>query len=252
MKDFLQLSGKRILVTGASSGIGKATAIELSRQGANVVITGRDEHRLSQTYEELEGTGHTMVVADLVDFSSYDEMFQQFTKEGKLSGMIHCAGLGKPVPIKVMSESSMKEIFDINFFSFMFLVKYYLKRKNSEKGSIVAVSALNAHMPGKCLSLYAASKAALESAVKTLAFDLIDKGVRINCVVPGPISTPMYHDGKDRYKGSDGENVATMVVDRNLGLGKPEEVANAILFLISEASSFVTGRSYFVDGGRLV
>lgn len=252
MKDFLRLSGKHILVTGASSGIGKTTAIELSRQGAHVVITGRDEQRLTQTFEQLEGMGHTMVVADLVDFSAYDTMFRHFTEKGKLSGMIHCAGLGKPVPIKVMSEKSMKEIFDINFFSFMFLVKYYLKRKYSEGGNIVAVSALNAHMPGKCLSLYAASKAALEAAVKTLAFDLMDKGVRVNCVVPGPISTPMFQEGLERYRGSSEQLEGSMVKDRNLGIGHPEEVANAILFLMSEASSFVTGRSYFVDGGRLI
>lgn len=250
--DFLNLSEKHILVTGASSGIGKETAIKLSRQGAKLVITGRDKLRLSQTYEQLQGTGHTMVVADLVDFSSYDTMFQSFTHNSKLSGMVHCAGIGKPVPIKVISEKIMKEIFDINFFSFVFLVKYFLKRKYSEGGNIVAVSSLNAHKSDKCFSLYAASKAALEVAVKNLAFDLIDKNIRINCVVPGPVSTPMYNEGLERYKGSCTQATVGMVEERNLGLGTPEQIANVILFLLSDSSSFVTGQSYFVDGGRLV
>ena len=244
MDNFLKLGGKRVLVTGASSGIGKATAIALSEQGAKVIIIGRRENELNNTYQQLYGDGHVMIVADLTEFDRYTEIFKLATQQGKLDGLVHCAGLAKPVPAKMVSEKMIKETFDVNFVAFMELVKHFIKRKNSERGSIVAVSSYLANRPHMCMSIYAASKGALDSAVKSLAYEFLDKNYRVNTVVPGWVETPMVTDSAKVYE-------TNVVEEPSLGVAQPSDIANAILFLISDVSRYVTGRSYYVDGGRL-
>lgn len=244
MDNFLNLEGKRIIVTGASSGIGRSTAIALSQQGAEVVIIGRREDELLKTFHNLSGNKHVMIVADLTDYNSYNDIFNQATQVGKLDGFVHCAGLAKPVPAKMLSEKLIKETFDINFVSFMELVKHFIKKKNSEKGSIVVVSSQLAYSPHKCMSIYAASKGAVDSAVKSLAYELLDKNYRVNSVVPGPVETPMAMQSTQVYEANIQEGIS-------LGMAQPVDIANAIMFLLSDVSRYVTGRSYFVDGGRL-
>lgn len=244
MEDFLKLGEKRILVTGASSGIGRETAIQLSRYGAKVIAVGRREDKLDDLIQELSGDGHKKIVFDLTDLENYQQLFSESVEDGSLDGLVHCAGIAKPVPVKMVSQFFIKETFDINFVSFMELMKYFTKRKISKGGSVVAVSALAAHSPRKCMSIYAASKGALESAVKSLAYELIDKNFRLNTVVPGPVMTPMAVETTAVYENN-------TVEDKSLGIAEPVDVANAILFLLSDVSRFVTGRNYYVDGGRL-
>lgn len=244
MEDFLKLGGKRIIVTGASSGIGRETAIQLSKYGAQVIAVGRDSDKLEDVMRHLSGEGHKKIAFDLREFENYSAMFSEAAEDGLLDGLVHCAGIAKPVPAKMLSEFFIKETFDINFVSFMELIKYFIKRKYSRGGSIVAISAVNAHNPQKCMSIYAASKGALEAAVKSLAYELIDKKYRINTVIPGPVDTPMARETREMYESNIKEG-------DSLGLAEPEDVANAILYLLSDVSQFVTGRNFYVDGGRL-
>lgn len=244
MPDFLNLRNKRVLVTGASSGIGRETAIQLSEYGAKVIAIARDEKKLFELLQCLVGTGHEMIPFDLREFENYREIFEKAAENGQLNGMVHCAGIARPVPVKVLSEFFIKETFDINFVSFMELVKYFTKKKYSKGGSIVGISALNAHRPQKCMSVYSASKGALEAAIRSLAYELIDKNFRVNAVVSGPVNTPMASETNVVYENH-------IFEDKSLGLAEPIDIANAILFLLSDASKFITGREFYVDGGRL-
>jgi NAD(P)-dependent dehydrogenase (short-subunit alcohol dehydrogenase family) len=247
MSDIMNLKGKRILVTGASSGIGRAASILISQLGGQVILVGRNEQRLQETYHQLDGTGHLAISFDLCVFDKYSELFREILSEGdKLSGFVHCAGVAKVIPIRVVSYKAIMSTMEINYVSFMELVKYYCKGKISCGGSIVAVSAINAHYPQKCMSVYAASKGAVEMAVSSLAVELYEKDIRINTVVPGPIKTPMSAKFNEIAEGE--ENI----VGRQLmSMGEPEDVANMIVYLLSDMSKFITGRNFFVDGGRL-
>jgi len=243
----MSLEGKRILITGASSGIGRETAIMASKLGAKVVLMGRDEKRLAESLGMLEGNGHTVISLELKNYEEYSEAFKQIRKSGeKLSGLVHCAGIAKVIPIKVASAQSIHEMFDVNFISFMELVKHYSKKTNSEGGSIVSISAINAHYPQKCMSIYAATKGALEMASASLAVELFDKDIRVNTVVAGPIATPM----AETFGETSGEE--SNIVGRQLmSLGTPGDIANMVTYLLSDAAKFITGRNIYVDGGRL-
>ena len=243
--DFLNLKGKRILVTGASSGIGRELALFLDKQEAIVILVGRDEARLNETRMKMSGADHVVYPLDLTEFASYKRVFEEITKEGLLYGMVHCAGIAVPIPIKMMTPNQIKQTFDINYVAFMQLASYFVKRKYSKGGSIVAVSALSAHRPQKCMSVYAASKGAIEAAVKSLAYELMTKGYRVNTVIPGPIATEMAETSSEIY----GSNIPE---DITLGMGQPKDVVNGIAYLLSDASRFITGREIYIDGGRLV
>lgn len=247
MKNPMDVSGKRVLVTGASSGIGRATAVLLSQLGASLVLMGRDKGRLKETSQMLSGDGHTAISLELTDFDKYPLVFKEIHNTGdRLSGLVHCAGIAKVIPLKVISASNIHEMFDINFVSFMELVKHYSKKTNSLGGSVVCLSAVNAHYPQKCMSIYAATKGALEMAVSSLAVELFEKGIRVNAIIPGPIATPM----ADSFGEISGEE--SNITGRQLmPFGEPEDIASMASYLISDAAKFITGRKFYVDGGRL-
>lgn len=247
MKNPMDVSGKRVLVTGASSGIGRATSVLLSHMGAELVLMGRNEERLEETRQMLKGDGHIAISLELTDFDKYAEVFKEIRETGdKLSGLVHCAGIAKVIPIKVVSTASIHEMFDVNFVSFMELVRHYSKKTNSAGGSIVCLSAINAHYPQKCMSVYAATKGALEMAVSSLAVELLEKDIRVNAVIPGPIATPM----ADSFGEISGEE-SNIVGRQMMPMGEPEDIANMTAYLISDAAKFITGRKFYVDGGRL-
>lgn len=244
MEDYLKLCNKRVMVTGASSGIGRATAIALSRQGAQTILIGRNKEGLEETIGRMKEGVHVSIDADLKDFTQYEAIFKKATEGGKISGLVHCAGVVEVIPAKVITYQKMLDMFHINFFAFMELIKYFTKKRFSDGGSIVAVSALSAHQGRKGMSVYSASKGALEAAVRSLSFELIDKGFRVNAVVPGPVATPMAVKSEQDF--------GFRVEERaSLGIANPEDIANTILYLLSDASGFVTGRNCFVDGGRI-
>lgn len=250
MLDKRSFSGRRILVTGASSGIGRAVAILLGQLGGQIVLTGRRAEELSRTLSEMDGTGHCCVSFNLCDLDSYDNFMRQCCEGGKLDGLVHCAGIAKPLPLKTLLPAAITETMDTNFTSFMLLTKYLSRKKYTNDGaSLVAVSAVNAHYPVKCMSVYAASKAALEAAVRTLALELYpNRKLRINALVVGPVATPMtgVAEGDLSLVGTQSE-----IVPNLMGIASPDDIAKMAAVLLDSTSSYVTGRNFYVDGGRL-
>lgn len=244
--DLMNLQNRKILVTGASSGIGRAVSILASQLNASVVLCGRNEGALEKTMAMMNHPEkHHSISFDVKEFEAYDEVFREAVSDGiLLDGLVHCAGIAKVTPVRMMTPSIIKEIMETNFYSFMSLVNAYAKKKYSCGGSIVAVSAANTHYPQKCMSVYAASKAAVEASVKTMALELAAQKIRINCVAPGAVNTPMMQVSSE-------EALQKILEKQLLGAGKPEDIANVIAFLLSDASSFITGRCVYADGGML-
>lgn len=244
------LTGKIILVTGASSGIGQATAIECSKLGASVVITGRNKERLEQTYNNLDVSqshNHQMLVADLTD----DDSLELFVKQlPSLDGVLSNAGVqSSPYPIKFIKDDIMHNVFDANLFSHVKLARDLHKKKKLNKNAsyvfTASIGGVVAHVIGN--SVYDMTKSAINAFAKSCAVDFSSRGIRCNAVCPGMIMTPMT---KPEGALSDADYQKDIEDHYLLGrYGQPEEVAHVIAFLLSDASSFMTGASVMVDGG---
>ena len=245
------LENKTILVTGASSGIGKATAIECAKLGATVVITARNEQRLSCVLAELDtsyGQQHKMVVADFSTNQGVEHLVSELTA---IDGISSNAGMAiGNKPIKFITEDDMFAIMQTNTYSHIMLIKALSKKKVLNKGAscvfTASIGGIKSHGPGN--TTYGISKAALESFAKYAAIELSVRGIRCNCVSPGMIETPLINLDAvtDQDKAVDAEKY---LLKR---YGKPQEVALTIAFLLSDASSFITGTSIVVDGGYIV
>jgi len=245
----IDLSGKNIIVTGASSGIGKGIAIYLSRLGANIIMVARNETRLKETYDELEPGSHSYHLMDLNNLEKIESMMDNICRDGlKLNGLVHAAGISMTMPLQFLKISDVTNIMSVNFYSFLELVKHFSKRKyNDNGGSIVAISSISSKVAARGLTAYCASKGALESAIRALALELAPKGIRINSVAPGMIETQIYAGLKELVNNKDFED--RLKKRQFMGIGKPEDVAGATAFLLSDASRFITGTSMVVDGG---
>lgn len=247
----MDLTGKNILVTGASSGIGKVIAIFLSRVGANIIMAARNEEKLKETFDELEPGDHSYYLIDLNNLDEIERMIDTVCNDGrKLNGLVHSAGTSKTVPLQYLRLSDLKSIMTINFYSFLELVNHFSNRKyNDNGGSIIAISSISSRVGAKGLTAYCASKGALESAIRPMALELAAKNIRINSIAPGMIKTPMYDDLTEIVNNKNFE--ADIKKRQILGLGKPEDVAYTAAFLLSDAAKFITGTSIIVDGGYL-
>ncbi len=247
----MDLSNKNILVTGASSGIGKAIAIYLSKLGANIIMVARDENRLKETYDELEAGNHSYYLMDLNNLNQIGSFMAKIcSNDLRLNGLVHSAGISVTTPLQYLKLSELSNIMSINFYSFIELVKHFSKRNyHEDASSIVAISSISSMVGARGLTAYCASKGALESAVRAMALDLAPKKIRINTVAPGMIKTPIYSDLKEIVNNSDFEN--ELKERQFMGLGSPEDVACATAFLLSDASKLITGTSLTVDGGYL-
>ena len=238
------LKGKTILVTGASSGIGKATAIECSKMGATVAITGRNEQRLSETYGQLEGHGHFKLVADL---KVEDELTELTNNLPEIDGLVNVAGTVKTLPFQFVNRAELINIFDVNFFAPVLMSQKIIKAKKLKKrSSIVFISSIDGPMVAHIgNSMYAASKGAVSAIVKNMALDLAAKKIRVNCVLPGMTETPLINIDSITEE----QLAADMKLYPLKRYGKPEEIAYAVIYLLSDASSWVTGSNLLIDGG---
>lgn len=238
------LENKTILVTGASSGIGKATAIECSKLGAKVVVTGRNEERLNQTLAELEGEGHQAIVVDLSSEEGINVLVDQCPQ---IDGLVNNAGSTIMVPTQFISREKLMQVLEVNTVAPIMLTQQLLKKKKLGKGASVvitdSISGVNIASPGNVL--YSTSKAAISGFVKNAALDLSVKNIRVNAVCPGMIDTHILDNG----------SVTTEDVEADMKkyplkrYGRPEEVAYAIIYFLSDASGFTTGSSLVIDGG---
>ena len=244
----MSLEGKRILVTGASSGIGRACAIMASELGATVILTGRNEHALNETLMNMEKTLQHVIVPGDLNSEGFVKSLPE--KTGAIDGMVHSAGIGPMCPVGLLSREQIKDVLDINYTSFLGLMCCYSKRKNrNEHLSVVAVSSVSALAGWGGVVAYCGSKGALSASVRALAVELASKKIRVNAVCPSNIRTPMYEAG-----AMDMNNEASMknlLLKQPLGLGEPEQVAAPVCFLLSDASSFITGINMPVDGGYM-
>lgn len=238
------LSGKTILVTGASSGIGQATAIECSKLGAKLVITGRNAERLQETMNQLEGEGHQQVIAEL---TNGDELDRLVSGSPQLNGVVLCAGKGKTLPLAFATRDKMDDLFEVNFFAPHELLRLLIKRKKLLKeASVVFVSSIGgvfSHNVGN--GIYGASKAALNSLMKYHAHELAAKKMRVNSVNPGMVNTKLI----DRGELTEEQHRLDMEKYPLKRYGEPNDIAHGIIYLLSDASSWVTGHSLVIDGG---
>ena len=240
------LEGKLILVTGASSGIGRATAIECSKLGAQLIITARNEERLKETLGQLEGEGHIYIVADLADTKQVETLVDAI--DGKLDGVVSNAGVVSTIPVAFYKEQDIEEMFRTNTFSMMMLTKLLVKKKKMNKpASIVYTASIgNVYSAGVGNGIYGATKCAIDGFMRTVALELAPKEIRCNSVNPGMVHTNIM-DSNGRITAEQfEEDMKTYPLRR---YGRPEEIAWAIIYLLSDASAWVTGTALKIDGG---
>ncbi|WP_106830625.1 SDR family NAD(P)-dependent oxidoreductase [Parabacteroides pacaensis] len=237
------LVGKIILVTGASSGIGKGIAIACSRMGATLILTGRNEERLEATSQELTGSGHLTIAADLSCSSGIQSLTSQLPT---LSGIVYCAGVGLRKPCKMITEEDVDEVMDINFKSNVLLQAELLRSKKiSKASSIVFIASKAAYTPSMGNSIYSASKGAIISYAKCLAVELASRQIRVNCISPAMVWTDLILKG-----GLTKEDLKKAQMQYPLKrYGTPEDVANLAIYLLSDASSWMTGSCIDLTGG---
>ena len=248
----MNLEGKRILVTGASSGIGRAVAVTAANLGATLVLTGRREDALAETRAALvRSETHRIISGDLVEASFAAALPKEATAEGPLDGFVHAAGICRAMPIGVVDERLLVESMQVNYFAFMLLMKSLSKKTFVRPGfSAVAVSSVSAEAGWAGGALYAGSKGAISAAVRALAVELAPKGIRVNAVCPSNVQTPLFDALVGSVPGETAKREA-LAAKQPLGLGEPEQVAASICFLLSDAASFITGTNLPVDGGYL-
>ena len=250
MMNPFSLEGKTILVTGASSGIGRGIAIECSKMGAKIVLNGRNEERLNETLNMMEGEGHQLVIADI---SSQDEIDKLVTESPILDGCVLCAGIPQVCPVKHFKRQDIENIFSVNTFAPIMITSSLIKKKKLHKGSsVVLVESISGVFVGtKGDVSYNASKAALNGFLKGSALELAGQGIRINAVNPGLVPTNILNLTNEMFA----ESHHTDIMMESYPLkryGTPEDIAYGCIYLLSDASGWVTGTNLVIDGGYLL
>ena len=238
------LVGKMILITGASSGIGRATAIECSKLGATCIITGRNEERLNETLTQMTGEGHQIAVCDLNNSSAIDVMVDSLPI---LNGLVNNAGFNIVSPVQFIKEDDLKKILQTNTIAPIILLQKLLKKKKITKESSVvftsSLAGIGINSPGN--DMYSATKGAISAFVRNAAIDLAPKKIRVNAVCPGMVHTQLVDHGTYSEEQLQ-ENMKKYPLGR---WGEPNDVAHAMIYLLSDASSWVTGIKMILDGG---
>lgn len=241
------LKGKTVLITGASSGIGRETAILCSKMGANVVITGRNLERLEETRSQMKDETIRLISLDLSTSAGLCELIEFLPK---LDGIVLAAGIVEMYPIQFATQERFQNIFQTNFFSQIELLRLVVKKKKYVKGlSIVVIDSIAGNedfVVGN--SIYGSAKAALKSFMKFFSLEMVGKGIRVNTVSPGLILTPM------QTKGAVSEQDLEKAIEKipMKRWGYPADISPAIVFLLSDASSYMTASDIKIDGGYTI
>lgn len=238
------LVSKRIMVTGASSGIGRAIAIECSKLGSSLVLTARNKERLEETLSMCEGGDHVICEADLTDDGALEALVNAISE---LDGVVLCSGKGATSPFNFSTKKKFMDVFDTNFFSPVELLRLLSKKKKIKQGGsvvfIVSIGGISKFSMGN--SMYGASKASLNSVIRFCSLELAGRKVRVNGICPGMVDTPLIHSGTitDEQHAKDMDNYPLK------RYGNPKDIAYGAIYLLSDASSWVTGHSLVIDGG---
>lgn len=245
----MELTGRNIMVTGASSGIGRDTAILLSQLGARVFLVSRRENALEETLSYMDGADHVVLPYDLTDADSIPEWLKTVTqKHGILYGLVHSAGIQQPLPLRSLMLSALQTTMEINFVAGYALARGFRHKsvREDKAGSIVYVSSIAGLIAVPGSSSYSASKGALLAFARTLAVELARERIRVNCVAPGFVQTAMTLAASQQYTTEQFERIESM---HPLGLGHSRDVAHAIAFLLADTGRWITGTTLIVDGG---
>ena len=245
------LKEKTIIVTGASSGIGRQCAIDCSKMGAKVILIARNQERLEETLASLDNNDHQVYSYDLTQIDGIKDLVNEIvSSNGKINGLIHAAGIEITKPIKLLEPCDFEMIYKTNNLSGFELMRQLSSIKNMNKGgSIIFISSITAIIGRSGVAAYAASKGAMISATKSFALELANRQIRVNCISPGTILTPMMQnylndlDEISRQKRVDGFP---------LGLGETTDISNACIYLLSDASRWITGQNIIIDGGYTI
>lgn len=237
---------QRFIVTGASSGIGESVALMLNSLGATVIAIGRNLERLEQAKTKaVSSDGFLIEVKDLTEnlaeLPSYIKELKN--KYGKFRGLVCAAGITEIKPLQLVEVEGMKQLFDINYFVPVLLTQGFVDRRNNvgRGSSIVCISSIAAHTSERGKLTYSGAKAALVASMKSISKELAPAGIRVNCVSPGIIATPMILNN---------EFIKDSIIHRcPLGYGMPEDIANLIVYLLSDKGKWITGSNYTIDGG---
>jgi NAD(P)-dependent dehydrogenase (short-subunit alcohol dehydrogenase family) len=246
----IELKQKTILITGASSGIGRQCAITFSKLGANLILLGRDESKLSETIKVLNNSNKNVsYIVDIADFKLLDTIVKKAVEEnGKISGFVHSAGIESTVPVNFLKPEMFEKMFSVNVISAFEIIRILSSKKSlPETGaSYVLIASVMGFLgqPGK--TAYCSSKAALINGSKAIALELAKKGIRVNCLSPGLVETEMTIQ---MFKELPQESLIKIKEMHPLGFGNPNDIANFAAFLISDLSKWITGSNLIIDGG---
>ena len=250
MYNLVDLTDRRILVIGASSGIGKKTAITLSELGAKLVLAAIDEEGVKEALTELSGDGHAAYFVDVGKLDEIERFIKKIVAEnGPLDGLVYSAGLGTAIPLAMSKPEKVQNTFNVNFFGFFETVRQVCKKGRYNPGMrIVGVSSCASLRGDKSKAIYSSTKSAMDSAVRCIAKEVADREICINTVAPAMTATELYQKFVDKY-GEDSDTNRELTSRQYLGIAQTQDIANAIAFLISPAARFITGITMPVDGG---
>jgi len=248
-----RLQNKNILITGASSGIGKECAFRCYEEGAKVHLLGRNERSLKEIYAQLNDNNNSISILDLQDFERYQNIIESIvTKHGKIDGFIHSAGYQITLPISAMNYQMYLDIFSVNTISAFEFIRLLSKKNYSNLSgmSIVLIASIMSVLADTALTAYCASKSALVGGAKALALELANKGIRINCISPGTLADTAMTDNLKKQISE--EEFHRIEQEYPMGLGSTKDISSLCLFLLSDESKWITGQNIIVDGGLSV
>lgn len=249
LDQFLNFKNKNILITGASSGIGRACAVSLSKLGANIIMIARNTERLREAYHQLTKGKHQYHPFDISQINMVQDIVREIVEQsGKITGFVHSAGMELTLPFRNTNYDDYKKIFDVNVFAGLELARQISRKKNYDESgsSFVFISSIRSILGKQGNVAYCGSKGALNSACRALALELAKKKIRVNTILPGIVKTKMTEELFNQLSQQAKEKMIQMYP---LGLGETKDVVNACIYLLSNASRWVTGSQLIVDGG---